>query len=111
MADGSEKRKSDVISPLLPVDGIGEVKRKEPGRARDAAAGIIVSVPGDLMDSGLTTLVAAGVVPTPSVLAGGTFPGFQGPLFWSNPEGSLNNHFDDISFPPFIFQDPRQEFG
>ena len=31
--NGNEKRKSDVIPPLLPVDGVGEVKRREPGRA------------------------------------------------------------------------------
>ena len=102
VANGSEKRKSDVISPMPPVDGVGEVKRRQTGRTLDTGAGIMVSVPGYMMDSGLTTLAAAGVAPIPSVLAGGTIPGFQGPIFWNNPEGSFNTRFDDTSFPPFI---------
>ena len=47
VADGGEKRKSDVISPLLPVDEVREVKRREPGRARGVWAGIVASVVGD----------------------------------------------------------------
>ena len=62
----------------------------------------MASVTGDGLDPGLTPSAAAGVAPTPSVLAGGTVSGFQGPLFWSNPEGSLNTRFDDTSSPLFI---------
>ena len=101
-ADGAEKRKSDVISPLLPVDGVGEVKRREPGRARIAGAGLVASVVGDGLDMGLNASAGVGVTPISSMLVGGSVPGFQGPLFWSNPEGLLNMRFDDISSPPYI---------
>ena len=61
----------------------------------------MVSVPGNMMDSGLTTSASAGVAPTPSVLAGGSIPGFAGPPFLDNPEGSLSTRLDDTSSPPF----------
>ena len=62
----------------------------------------MVSVLRDLMDLGWTASVAAGVAPTPLGLDSGTVPGLQGPLFWSNHEGSLNTRFEEISSPPFI---------
>ena len=75
----------------------------------------MVYVSGKMMDSGLTTPAAAGVAPTPSVLAGDTAPGFQGPLSWINPEASLNTRFDDTSCPPFIvlleFRIPGKNLG
>ena len=41
--------------------------------------------------------------PPPLVgLCGDNIPGYQGPLFWSNPAGTVHSRFDDNSSPPFI---------
>ena len=40
--------------------------------------------------------------PPPIGMSGDNIPGYQGPLFWSNPEGTLHPRFDVNSSPPFI---------
>ena len=100
-AEGGEKRKSDVISPLLPVNGGGR-KRGEPGRA---CAGETVRVDPPRMDLGNSVPVSgcmAGVDSVSDGLVAGTITGFQSPLFWSNPECSLHTRFNDTSTPPYI---------
>ena len=74
-----------MISPLLPVDGVGEVKRREPGRARGVGACVVASVVGDRLDTGQMALAGAGVTPISSVLVGGSFPGFRAPFSGVSP--------------------------
>ena len=51
---------------------------------------------------GVSTLDKAGVASTSKSWGGGAVPGFQGPLFWINPGGSLHTLFSDTLTPRFI---------
>ena len=101
-AKGEGKRKSDVISPLPPVDGCGELKKGEAGRALTGETDHADLSLGDFGDLTLISVDGVGVAPVPGALGSGVIPGFQGPLFWSNPECLLHTRFSETSAPPFI---------
>ena len=95
-------RKSEAISPLLPVNRKGVPKRGESRLTHEDGGNCSVVAYGYMNDQGSSLSDKAGEASTPIGVSGGTIPGFQGPLFWSNPEGTMNTRFDDNSSAPFI---------
>ena len=91
---------------LLPVDRVGELKKREPGWAPVCETNGSCSVHGDSIDLGRVFSDVAGSAPLSMGLGGGAVLGLQGPLFWSGLDGSLHTGFDNTFFPPpppFIF--------
>ena len=79
-ADGGKKRKSNVISPLLPVNGVEKLKMREPRQGCAGGADRMDLPHGDSTDPALVSLDKAGVASTSGGLGGGLYPRFSGPV-------------------------------